>query len=580
MENKVIADPKDYQKLIKKYTGAEGIIKKKVEYLEKHYNKFPFNAKTQTKFLDEIKDSITFINTEYKEKEEKKEEEEEETPQEDEKPFIKYNPKLKKFVVDVQATTDYIIDLEDFKTIYGNKSETIYCYDGRCWSSKGKALIKTTAEHILENFANNHIVNEIVEKIKRKTETPIEEFEQTDINLIPFENGVYNIEKKKLIEHEPEYNFKFIIPVKYNPKEKCDFFLKFLDEILYPEDIKIIQELFGFALFREYFIKKGFIFVGEGDTGKTTLLECLNYFIGDKNKTGIPLQKITSGSEFTKIFLKNKHLNSYDDLSSKDLTDGGGFKIATGGGNISGEEKFGDLFQFRSFAKQVFATNKIPPVKDNDDRAYFNRWIPIQFDNVIEKKDNFIKTKLNNPKEMQGVLNWALVGLHRLLDKGKFSDDKTPEQIKVIMERSGNPLVAFVNDILIEETGSKITKEEMYQIYTKYAKDNNKPRLSKTQLGRQLEKNCGYIISKIGTKSEGRFWENVKPLESFWKLQRITTLSTLLKKPYSYKNKKNNSVIPMNTRLKIKRRKRSIKKDNKKPDNDNFSEFKKGVNKL
>jgi hypothetical protein len=102
---------------------------------------------------------------------------------------------------------------------------------------------------------------------------------------------------------------------------------------------------------------------------------------GERNKTGLSLQKITGGSDFTKLSLKGKHANIYDDLSSKDINDGGSFKIATGGGFISAEEKFGDCVQFISgiTGEPVFgklATNAVPMARMlsknllGDDRIY------------------------------------------------------------------------------------------------------------------------------------------------------------------------------------------------------------------
>ena len=126
--------------------------------------------------------------------------------------------------------------------------------------------------------------------------------------------------------------------------------------------------------------------MGKKDTGKTITLNALTSFIGEFNKTGLSLQKISNGTDFNRLSLKDKYSNIYDDLSSKDLNDGGNFKVATGGGFISGEEKFGDYSQFENYAKLTFATNKIPPVKDNDDMAYYSRWIVLRYDNLPEKK--------------------------------------------------------------------------------------------------------------------------------------------------------------------------------------------------
>ncbi|KKN27763.1 hypothetical protein LCGC14_0861130 [marine sediment metagenome] len=413
--------------------------------------------------------------------------------------------------VSIGKVSRYLLTKFNFKTIFGSKTDKIYFYESGMYIPKGKTKIKTEVEYLLDNKCTTHIVNEIIEKIKRKTEIDedlFETFSENNLDLIPLKNGVYSIKEEKLLDHSEENLFTFQIPINYNPKSKCELFEKFLDEVLYPEEIEVMKEWFGFHLYRRYFIKKGIILLGEKDTGKTTLLDILIGFIGEKNKTGMALQTIAGGSDFTKLSLKDKHANIHDDLSSKDLSDGGGFKIATGGGHISAEVKFGDYVQFVPFAKQSHATNKIPPNKDVDDMAYYSRWMPFQLDNVILKPNPYLKDEIIS-KELSGVLNMALEKLKYLLKKNKFSYIKTDEEVKVIMERSGNPLIAFVSDVLEESENGIITKEEMYQVYSEWAKNTENLRLSKEQLGRNLEKNCKFIIAKKGTQKQGRYWNNV-----------------------------------------------------------------------
>lgn len=421
--------------------------------------------------------------------------------------IIKHNKKgeeVSRFV-DIDKVSNYLISKHNFVTWFGQKSDYSFNYNGKIFVPNSRGVVKVECEKLLGIYCKKNIVEEVFDKIKRKSEKDKEQFEKTDVNLIPLKNGVWHIKKKKLLEHDPKYNFQFIIPQTYNKEASCIKWFKFIEETLYPEDVAVMQEWFGFCLYRDYFIKKALICEGKQDTGKSVLLDTLIEFIGEKNKSGLSLQKISSGSDFIKLSLKNKHGNIYDDLSSQDLNDGGAFKVATGGGYISGEEKFGEYQQFRSFAKQVFATNKIPPVKDNDDLAYFGRWINLKFDNIPEKIDPFLRAKLWTEKEMSGILNWALEGLYRLLKKGKFSYDKTSEEVKQSMEISGVPLVAFSLEVLEQKNGAIIDKEEMYKVYTKWCNDNEKPRLTKENLGRQLTKYCNYIIS---VKHKKRVWQN------------------------------------------------------------------------
>lgn len=418
--------------------------------------------------------------------------------------------------VNIPNVAQYILENNDFnfKTVWHKSGETVYAWNGKIYLPNGKEIIKTEVERLTHIYCKASDATEVFEKIKRKTATDKSEF-NVDERYINLNNGIYDLEEKKLIPHNPKFLFKHFIPVNFNKESDCPNFKKFLEEALYPDDIPVMQEFYGFCLYRNYFIKKGLICHGQPDTGKTLNQKVLIKFIGEENKAGLSLQKISSNNNFAKIALKDKHLNAFDDLSSEDLSDGGGFKLATGGGYISAEEKFGDTCEFMSYAKQFFCCNKIPPVKDNNDPAYFNRWIVIQFDNVPEKIDTKLYEKLTTEEELSGILNWALDGLYRLLKNNQFSYNKNAEQIKIMMERSGNPLASFVQDVLIKKEDGEISKEDMYQVYCDYLKDKDVVRLSKEQLGRRLPQTINYIQSKRDAKE--RFWSGVAIRSEFMK---------------------------------------------------------------
>ncbi len=415
--------------------------------------------------------------------------------------------------VNIEFTANHLKEKYNFRTIYGEKTEKIYIWEKNIFTTGARGLIKSDCEYLLGSQAKKHCIEEIYDKVKRKTKINQDDFERTDLNLIPLQNGIWDIQNKKLIEHDPKYNFRFVLTPTYDEKAKCPNWLKFINEALYPADIPVMQEWFGFNLFREYFIKKAVICFGEQDTGKTILLDTLIQFVGEKNKAGLSLQKIASGTDFNKLTLKDKHSNVHDDLSSKDVNDGGAFKVATGGGWISGEEKFGEYSQFKSFAKQTLAGNKIPPVKDNDDLAYFGRWIVFKFDNVPDKLDPFLRKKIHSEEEISGIFNWSLEGLYRILENGKFSYNKSPEEIKKIMELSGDPLIQFGEEVLNQKEDSKVSKENMYQIYSIWANKTDKPMLTKEQLGRRLNQKIKYLIDKREAKI--RSWGNCE-IKSKW----------------------------------------------------------------
>ena len=461
------------------------------------------------------------------------------------KQFLIWVEKFNSYIVNIEAVADNFCNEETFITVKGKSKDYLKRWNGKIWVDDARSFIKEKCELILGKHAKINPINEIIAKIERRKYISAEEFEEDNINLIPFENGVFNRETKQLQDYTPDNYFKTIIPIKYDANAQCPVWLKFLGETLYPEDIPVSQEWFGFNFLRIYLIKKALISLGERDTGKTVFLDVLTGFIGEQNKTGLSLQKLSSGNDFAKLSLKDKYSNIYDDLSSKDMNDGGNFKIATGGGYISAEEKFGDYKQFKNYAKHTFATNKIPPVKDNDDMAYYSRWIVLRFHNVPDKKDLFLKEKILNEKS--GILNWALEGLFRLLEQGEFSYNRSPEEVKKIMEMSGDPLIQF-GDAVLEQSEKQVTKEEMYEVYCLWANETDKPLLSKEQLGRRLNQKIKYLVAKTGAKE--RFWDNValKPewmekLKNKPKVERLDTLDTFKKNMRKCPEVKNNTTI-------------------------------------
>ena len=402
----------------------------------------------------------------------------------------------------------YLIEKYHVKTI-GEKIREIYVYKEGVYVS-GLNILRAKIQEILEENASIQNKNNIIETIKDLTSTDREDF-CVDIDLINLNNGIYNIKTREFISHNHEYLFFTKIPVDYDPSVSCPVVNNFLKEILPEADIDIIIEWFGYCLYRRYFIKKSIIFVGERDTGKSTLIKLYGRFIGKENCSGISLQKLVS-DKFASSQLYNKHINIYDDLSFKDIADNGGFKIATGGGIISGEKKFGEQFQFENYSKLTFACNKIPDVKDTNDDAYFSRWIIIPFLAEIKKVDKFLTDKITTKEELSGLLNLAIAGLINVLDKQDFSYAKTPNEVKIEMLLSGSMVANFVQDRLEESHESWVSKEDIYEECIRYAQAEGLPTITKALLGRKLPDHSGYIIngtkSSLGRQIQG--WRNVK----------------------------------------------------------------------
>jgi putative DNA primase/helicase len=388
----------------------------------------------------------------------------------------------------------------------------MYVYRDGIYFQAENEIIYPEIQRILKDNVTKNAKTETFHKIADMTSYPRSIFGTTDPNFIPVKNGVFNLQTSELLPHNPKYRFTYKLPIIYDPSATCPKTEAFFKQVLTEEQENTVQEWLGYYLYRSYQFKKAIIFVGEGDTGKTTLLEVITHFLGRENVSSVSLHKMTS-DKFAAAHLYSMHGNIVDELSAKDITDTGNFKIATGGGSISGEYKFGNQFSFVNFSKFTFACNKIPDVTDFDDEAYFNRWMVIRFGNRIEKKiPNFIAT-LTTEEERSGLFNYALIGLRRLLQNGKFSYNKDAIDTKTEMMRSGSSIAMFASERLEHEQGAEMTKEELYEHYSEFCLERGLATETIKMLGTKIPFYVTYAVDGLITcpgKGRDRGWRNIK----------------------------------------------------------------------
>lgn len=409
------------------------------------------------------------------------------------------------------AIASYLCKIHSIVTV-GEKVSEYYVYRNGKYIDAENEIIYPEIQRILGEYTTKQAKTETLHKIADMTRKPRSIFESSPTNLIPLKNGVYDFEAKVLLPHSPNYYFTYQFPITYDKQATCPKTEAFLDQILTPEQRETVEEWIGYYFYRLYAFKKAIIFVGEGDTGKTTLLEVITNLLGRDNLSAISLQKLAN-DRFSPAHMHQKHGNIVDELSDKDITDTGHFKIATGNGSITAEHKYGNQFSFVNYSKLTFACNRIPDASKNDDDAYYRRWLVIRFQKTIEKKiPNFIAT-LTTEEERSGLFNLAITALERLLTQGEFSNTQDVEEIKLEMMRSGSSIAKFASDMLEEKIGEELSKEALYDAYTQYCKDEDVSAETMKMFGTRLPQYIKFIsdgrITDIRGKQQ-RGWRNAR----------------------------------------------------------------------
>ena len=231
------------------------------------------------------------------------------------------------------------------------------------------------------------------------------------VDLLCVGNGILNLSTKELQPHTPKKIFLNKIPVDYNPAADCPRIKQFFNEVCYEEDIPILQELFGYCLYRSYPIHKAAMFLGEGSNGKSVTINLLRKFLGHENVSSKELRELIN-DRFAVVELYGRLANVCADISPDALKRTGIFKALTGGDLITGARKFKGSFSFVNYAKLIFSANKLPMSPDKS-YAFYRRWILISFPNTFEgeNRNPNILEEISTPEELSGLLNWALEGL-------------------------------------------------------------------------------------------------------------------------------------------------------------------------
>jgi P4 family phage/plasmid primase-like protien len=414
-------------------------------------------------------------------------------------------PSEKLLPCDVAET---LMEEEDYVTSLD--TDELYIYKDGVYVPVGESLIKDRVV-ALHPDRPEHFSNEVCFQIRSRTHKSPEEF-NPDPYILVLNNGLLDVRTDgPLAPFTSEKVYTIRVPVTYDPSAECPRIMKFLSEVLRAEDIPVVQEIIGYCLFRTYRVQKAVMMTGAGANGKGVLLHMLAHFLGPDNISAVSLQDL-EGNRFKCAEMYMKLANIYADLSQRALGSLGIFKLATGEDWVEAERKFGQPFRFRNYAKMLFSANKVPEIKEDTDAVY-RRWLVIDFPNSFygEKRDVDLLSKLITPEEMSGLLNWALEGLRRLLDKGDFSKSPSTEEVRVQYQRMASPLKAFVDDCIIVNPDSWISKEDLFREFMEYCDHHKLPKPSKTVVGRDLPRYAPSVRDERqqSGKSRERGWGGI-----------------------------------------------------------------------
>lgn len=327
-------------------------------------------------------------------------------------------------------------------------------------------------------------------------------------NILTLDNGVLDLSTMTLESWSEKNRSTFRLPVKYDKTAECPVYDKFIEDVSVGDKILMntLNEIVGYILSDSIEAGKLIALTGSGANGKSTFLKVVQSMLAEENISSISLSELNA-KPFSRHFIADKKINIIYENDTKMTLSGmfsGITKSIVTGDAVNGEIKGGKNYSFTPNLKIVLAANTLPKIDEIPDTAVLRRYLVLPFRACfLSNADKGIFSKMQ--KERKGILLRGLEGLLRLQDNNyRFSYEKKSQKYIEEQVSQAFPICKFVNDYIKADKDSKITYNEIHNIYLMWAKRNGIDSLLSgkafaEQVKRSLDKNyISYEMFKSG----------------------------------------------------------------------------------
>jgi len=220
------------------------------------------------------------------------------------------------------------------------------------------------------------------------------------------------------------------------------------------------------------------LFGPRGHNAKGTWARMIQSIICYDNCGNLSAEDLTGKNPFALATLDGKLSNICPEPNSDILLSAEILQSLTGGDFIDTKIKYvQNPLKLKNTAKITMMGNKYPQFK-NPTAALYKRILICTFPNSYEKTEdaNIEQIWLDDEESRSALLNWMIEGLQRLLqNEGRFTDNLEWEEKQRIFALSTDPLTKFIEQQVIFDHTSNITKNKLQEAADKYCSDNKVP---------------------------------------------------------------------------------------------------------
>lgn len=348
------------------------------------------------------------------------------------------------------------------------KANRIFWYEGGIYRQINddilQGYIKPYINQIDISLQKMRDVREVSQDLRTDLKFVSEDIFNSDENIINFRNGVLSLSDGRLYPHSPKFYSTVQIPCDYDPKNTdCLNFRKYLRDLTQGDEDKqrFLLQYMGIAVSNIHAdrMKKMLFICGEGNSGKSKILELTQRLLGEENIAVCNLKDLED--KFGTSALYHKRLAGHGDMSALTVDEISTIKTLTGGDSVRGEFKGGNIFNFRFHGLLWFCTNQLPRFGGDKGEHVYERFIIMNITHSIAEKDRDADLPNKMYAERTAIINMLIPEIRRVIANGYRFD--IPDGCKQNVEEykvENSPVRQFFDECCVMRSDLYISAED------------------------------------------------------------------------------------------------------------------------
>lgn len=309
-------------------------------------------------------------------------------------------------------------------------------------------------------------------------------------NAVCAKNGVVHLQEGGTVEVQPYSSSIFTLttlPYNYDPAATCPRIDEWLLDRLGDdeEQVQAFWEFVGSCLRPGNQYKSFMLFVGEGNTGKTSALNLVRDILGEGNCSSLPATYLNVPSVTPQV--RGKLVNISEEKTNISASCEETIKDWVSGGPVFYNPKFRSSFNEPATAKLLFSMNRLPEFNDST-HAVYNRAVILTWTRPIalDAAKGVEEIRRELAKELPGALNRAIAAKHTLEQRGRVLRPAASAALAKELQRESNAVTLWFHERCQFAPNATTDTKDAFQDFTMWAGEQREKPLSNIQFGKQL----------------------------------------------------------------------------------------------